>query len=264
MNQRATGGKTDIHGERCLIYMQIIRLAIFALMALGLYLSPHCLAQSSQAASAQAHDERVKTYLAVCNYHRSRLEYPEAIAAITAAIALSPNEAELYEQREQLYAATNVSDKALADANKAVALKPNFPEYIWRRGRLYYNSGQYAKSLADYSACIQLEPNDLEHHLARARVYKKLENYDLAINDYRLYINGKHAHRLQDGCNELGELYLKVGQPNKAIAIFTQLIASFPDLPQGYYGRAKAYDLIGKTQLAASDRNKAQEVEKSY
>jgi tetratricopeptide (TPR) repeat protein len=239
--------------------MQIIRFAIFALTALGFYLLPQCYAQSSK-----AHDEQVKRYVVLCDQHRRLLEYPEAIAAITAAIALSPNDAELYAQRERLYATTFVTDKALADANKAIALKPNFPDYIWHRGRLYYESGQYAKSLADFNASLRLEPKNGDHYFERARVYKKLEKYDLAINDYRTFLNFKHGHRSQDAANELGELYLKVGKPNEAIATFTQLISMFPDLPQGYYGRAKAYDMIGKTQSAASDRNEAQKIEKSY
>jgi tetratricopeptide (TPR) repeat protein len=244
--------------------MQIIRFAIFALTALGFCQALPGAAQGSKAIPPQAQAAEVKRYTLIYQFHRSRLEYPEAIAAISSAIALSPNDADLYAMREELYASTFVIDKALADANKAIALQPNYCAYIRRRGRLFYMNGDYAKSLADFTACIQLEPYDSEQRLARARVYRKLEKYDLAIADYRIYNNFKKVHRLQDGCNELGELYLKTGKSKEAIATFTQLIAAFPDLPQGYYGRAKAYEAIGETQKASSDRKKAQEAEKSF
>lgn len=220
--------------------------------------------QSGTDSSQPPRSPAVTKYVNASHYYRSIVESEKAIAAMTKAIALAPTDAGLYAEREELYANTFVMDKAFADANKAIQLDPKQGLFFRRRERLYYLTGQWNKAVADLIIAIKLSPTDPEPHFDCARAYKKLAKYDKSIEQYRTYMSFKNAKHVKDSGNELGELYLKVGKPQDAIDTFTRYIAIFPDLPQGYYGRAKAYDAIGKTQLAITDRNRAREAEKEF
>jgi tetratricopeptide (TPR) repeat protein len=115
------------------------------------------------------------------NFHHSRLlsqraqlyalafRYDEAIADMDAAIALDPENPELYVLRGNIIILIYEWDRALADYNTAIELDPNYADAYFYRGILYYTRADYAPALADFQHYLELAPDGI--HAADATTY---------------------------------------------------------------------------------------------
>jgi tetratricopeptide (TPR) repeat protein len=100
--------------------------------------------------------------------------YDDAIADLTVAIALEPENPELYTLRGQMYLYLYEWDSVLADYNAALALAPEYADTYYYRGILYYSilqTGQELRpeALADFQHYLELAPAGI--HAAEAARY---------------------------------------------------------------------------------------------
>ena len=86
--------------------------------------------------------------------------YKEAIEQYTAAIALAPENAEVYIYRGHAYYYTGDFAAAFADFNTAIALAPEDAWFYSNRGLAYRYIGDFAAALADFNKAIALAPED--------------------------------------------------------------------------------------------------------
>jgi tetratricopeptide (TPR) repeat protein len=101
-------------------------------------------------------------------------------------------------------------DLAIADLTRAIELDPQNARTYHTRGRVYFNMGAYDRAIADYTKAIELRPNAPSHLLVgqyriRGIAYQKTHNVDLAIADFRraLVIDPDHQ-RTKDRLRSLG------------------------------------------------------------
>ena len=73
----------------------------------------------------------------------------EAIDYLKKAIAVSPNDAQLYDVLGLVYENTKEIDKAIESIQKALEINPEYADALSHLGRLYYNSGIEARGEAD-------------------------------------------------------------------------------------------------------------------
>jgi len=154
-------------------------------------------------------------------------QLPNALADFDQAIRLDPKSARAYCDRADLeHDLFNRPDKALADYDEAIRLAPNFQRAYYNRGTLFIGRHNYDGAVADLTRAIQLAPSDLSAYSARAEAYLKKGDRTRAISDATVTIKLKPVeNRLIRGVH----LCL----------------------------RAKAYEIIGQSELALRDFRQA-------
>jgi hypothetical protein len=106
---------------------------------------------------------------------------------------------------------------AISDYSKALALDPDDAELYFIRGRTYGNAGQDAQALADYDAALRLAPDDAETYYRRGHLHEDARHeHDRAIADYdasiRLDPNNPAAHEMR------AVAYANMGRDKEATA----------------------------------------------
>lgn len=101
-------------------------------------------------------------------------EFDDAIADLSLALDLTPDNPELYVLRGQMYLALYEWDSALADYNRALELSPEYADSYFYRGVLYYSILQTGVELrreaqADFQRYLKIVPNG--EHAAQAAQY---------------------------------------------------------------------------------------------
>ncbi|MBP9091730.1 tetratricopeptide repeat protein [bacterium] len=109
---------------------------------------------------------------------------------------------------------------------KAIALNPRQPEAYYEDGIAQMELGHYKEALSACEQALCIESTYIPPYLTMGDIYAKLHQYSKAIDNYSIYISG------------------------------------YPDLPQTYLSRAKAYEALGKTALAKRDQSLARKAEK--
>ena len=87
--------------------------------------------------------------LNLVNVNISQGQSDEAIDYLQKAIAVSPDEPQLYDVLGLIYESIKDIDKAIESIKKAVEINPDYADALSHLGRLYYNSGIEARAEAD-------------------------------------------------------------------------------------------------------------------
>jgi predicted aspartyl protease/Tfp pilus assembly protein PilF len=129
-------------------------------------------------------------------------------------------------RRGEASAARHDFDHALADLSKAVDLRPNEPEYLFQRALIYRQSGQAALALADLDHVLTLNQDFLRAYMPRAEIRLHERNVDGAVAD--LDAVDRLAPKQADIRFELAERYEAVNRFSQAIAQYDLWIQNHP------------------------------------
>ncbi len=196
-------------------------------------------------------------------HHMQMLEPEKAIADYTAAIKLSPKSYRPYQLRSEAYRELMNYEKELEDMTRAIACYNVCPLYR-DRGYIQFRYGHFKEAVEDYTKALALTPNDHLAFRSRARVYLAMKDYKPAISDFEnalKTINSGSMRMEPDLMDNLGKLYIKTKQDQKAIDEYNLLVKKYPNMGRGFYGRAEVYKLQGKADLAKKDLDKAYELD---
>jgi len=109
-----------------------------------------------------------------------------------------------------------------------------------------------------YLKAIKEDPSFVEAYDNVGRIYRSMGNYDKAVEYYKksieLYPDGMMAHQ------NLAVVYSIQENINGAIAEYDELLRINPDGPEGYFGKANSYMMVGKFDMALENCNKAIEI----
>lgn len=150
------------------------------------------------------------------------------------------------------------------------------------RGGFYLSSGDYPAAIADFSAITAREPDNLLalFNLANARMmmYDYIESVDdktprvvgerpneIRKVDYSLVLEGYRRCLEIDpdfvfARFNIGNVYAKNGEIDKAIEAYTQVIRQDRELAEAYFNRGLLYIYIGQKAQASADLSKAGEL----
>lgn len=150
-----------------------------------------------------------------------------ALGACAEAARLDPKNGDAFYCRAQMYRDKKDWEKAIADADEAIRLKPDKGHFYGLRGVLYGDKEMWEKGLADLNKQIELLGSEATHYDydRRGDFYSELHKYEEAVKDY------------------------------------TEAIRLSPDYRYYYSDRARAYDSLGKKDLADVDNQKFNELE---
>ena len=138
-------------------------------------------------------------------------------------------------------------DRALADLTRASDLDPNNPEYIFLRGQVYAQKGDADKAAADYDRTIELKPDHVPALMSRAELRVRARNNGGARAD--LDAVDRIAAKQADVRYELGLAYENLNILPSAIAQFDLWIPTRdedPRLAQALNGRCRARAMLGR------------------
>jgi tetratricopeptide (TPR) repeat protein len=131
-----------------------------------------------------------------------------------------------FARRGEASAARRDFEHALADLSKAVELRPEEPEYLLQRALIYRQSGQAALALADLDHVLTLNRDFLRAYMPRAEIRLHERNVDGAVAD--LDVVDRLAPKQADLRFELAEWYEAVNRFSQAIAQYDLWIQNHP------------------------------------
>jgi tetratricopeptide (TPR) repeat protein/predicted aspartyl protease len=135
-----------------------------------------------------------------------------------------PTDAAEFSRRGNALAARHDLEHALADLTRACELAPQEPAYFYQRGLVYWSRRQPNLALADFDQALKLKPDDLEALMARAAL--RLAGHDAAAARPDLDAADRLAAKAADLRLTLGEYYARAGQLVPSIAQYDQWIAA--------------------------------------
>jgi tetratricopeptide (TPR) repeat protein len=170
-----------------------------------------------------------------------------------------PTDAAGFSRRGTAFAARRDFDHALADLTRACELDPNEPEYFYQRGLIRLHKSQPLLALDDFNEALKLKPDDVLSHVSRAEL--RLAGNDSAGADADLDAAEQVASKEADVRFLIGALYTRSGQFTAAIKQYDLWIPAHNDderKPDALSNRAWARALSGHDlDKAIADSNYA-------
>lgn len=125
-------------------------------------------------------DQKFKPNLVIAYQHRafaaaSQQKYQDAIADLTEALKVNPQNARTYEQRAAMEMNTKEYDKALADYSEAIKFHPDEISNYLYRGYIYELRGDKKNAMADTESALKLDSTNQEALDRKARLQITLE-----------------------------------------------------------------------------------------
>jgi tetratricopeptide (TPR) repeat protein len=135
-------------------------------------------------------------------------------------------DADALARRGEASAARHDFEHALADLSKAVELRPDEPEYLFQRALIYRQNGQGDLAAADLDRTLTLNQDFLRAYMPRAEIRLHEKNVEGAIAD--LDAVDRLAPKQADLRFALAERYEAVNRFARAIAQYDLWIQSHP------------------------------------
>jgi tetratricopeptide (TPR) repeat protein len=178
----------------------------------------------------------VEAYLARARLH---IDSPDdAIADVNRALELDAKSADGFALRADLYSRKNDSDHAIADANQAVALSPDDQRIRKTRINLLIKDHKDDLALKDHDYLVSQAPDNpslLNNRCwFRAQLGKDL---DAALADCDASLK---IRELPATLDSRGFVYLRLAQPDKAIADYDAALKERPNQASSLFGRGIA------------------------
>lgn len=193
----------------------------------------------------------------------------KAIKHLTHSLILDPFNSSAYVLRGRAHLELEERAQALKDANKALSLDKKSADAYELRARIRVEAGDFKGSYDDVTKALELEPNRKSHLVERYKLRAKVSMY---LNDDRKAVEDFSKAIAADSKASMGcyyhraNLYMKWGKYQEAIDDYTKAL-SLPmrvDSERIYAQRAKAYECIGRKDLAAKDRQTLRELSKQW
>jgi len=230
----------------------------------------------------------------------ARRDFGPALADLSTAIRLSPNEPEYYYQRADAYLASGQADLALTDYDHVLMLKQDFlPAYI-PRAEIKLAKQDTPGAIADLETVDRLAPKQADLRFMLAELYERMDRLPAAIEQFSLWIRNhpddsrmlaatagrclSSALQNQDlttalsDCNAAvhradkkdenysslfvsrGLVRLRQGDNDKAIADFNDALKIMPKNARALYARAVAESRKNKKKESESDLEAARQM----
>jgi len=192
-----------------------------------------------------------------------RGDYTGAIAEFTALLERDPTSAYALESRAVAYDRAGMPQKALADHSQAIALEPKLASAYGNRCLTYVKLNQLDAALADCNLALKLDSRQAGFYLNRAEVHRNRGDYQSAIEDYNRVAEADPARRLTAQLFS-ATLYSEQGKYDRAVSLFSEVIAAAPNTTIAYLRRGEAYYRQSLYEQALGDYEQVLRVKPDY
>jgi tetratricopeptide (TPR) repeat protein len=114
----------------------------------------------------------------------ARKDFPAAIADLTKAIELEPNDGGHYYDRAQAQLGARQPVLAMADLDQALKDSPDHVQGLMTRGELLIQRRELTRAQADFDAAIRLAPENHNLPLRAGAAYTRTGNFEQGIREY--------------------------------------------------------------------------------
>jgi tetratricopeptide (TPR) repeat protein len=192
------------------------------------------------------------THRALSAYYAGIKQYPEALNEVNTAIGLSPGDPKLYVGRGLCYVGLGKTALAECDFKKAVA-NPNCGHVVYKYLEdMYKTQGRIAEAIAICDLHIKREAND-ETYRDKATIMAL--NKDQAGARQALSQAIAMAPFNYRNYELRADSYLASGQAEQAVTDYSKALSLEPLFAaEIFQNRARAYEKLGKKDLAEKDR----------
>ena len=122
----------------------------------------------------------------------------------------------------------------LSLCNKALSLEPNLADGYWIRGRYYRNIGQLEKAIDDLVKAIEINPNNALAFRYLGTIYFVERDYIKALKNLKKAEKLERGNELTQLFSDIGQLYISIGEFQKAENYFKESIRLQPNFIEGY------------------------------
>ena len=170
-----------------------------------------------------------------------------------------PRDAAAFSRRGTAFTSRRDYEHAIADLTRACELEPNEPRYFYERGVARWGNRQSDLAMADFDQALKLKPDNVDALVARARLRLLGRENSAAITD--LEAAGRFAAEQADIRRQIGSLYERAGLFAEAVAQYDKWIAAHDQdvqMPEARNARCWARALWGQQlDKALADCNAA-------
>ena len=177
--------------------------------------------------------------LALVQFQQQR--HGDALASVTAALAINPEASESLALKGALLAATGRGEDALALFGRALALKPDLPDALYNRALLLTGMNRPEEALVDFDRLLALAPAQVEAWANRGVALQQLGKLAEAIAGYDRAI-GLMPNHMHAWLNRGTALQMQ-GRFAESLASFDKVLALAPRQASAWLGRGVA--LVG-------------------
>lgn len=234
--------------------------------------------------------DNVDSLLFRADAHLRLSELGAAKADAQRAATLSPNNPRTIFMRGYVAARLGENDQAFADYSEALRLDPRLTAALVNRAAILSTRGDHDAALKDAEAALKLDPDNVLAYYNRGYAHFAKHQYDEAIADYSEAVRRDHTlvwgyanrcltrtivgHDLADAladCDRAlalqpgnletretrGFIFLKRGQPERALEEYDAVLLADPNRPLALFGRGMARRATGHAALGLSDERAA-------
>lgn len=219
----------------------------------------------------------------------TRRDYEHALADLTQACKLAPQEPRYFYGRASIYLAMRKPELGAADLDAALLLKPDYPEALLLRADLHLSRTDATAAAADLDAVDKSLPNESEYRFSMAYSYERARQLPAAVRQLDLWIpahpqdaklpqarsarcwlktlQGQDLEAARADCNAAvsadskssvyllhrGFVNLRLGDYKKSVADFDTSLKGNPKAAWALYGRGIAKMRLSRTFEAQAD-----------
>lgn len=116
--------------------------------------------------------------------HADLNDYPNILLSLDAALAITPNDADLLSARALTLSRMKQYAKSLADADASIRIDPKGAFAYLVRANTHYSMKQYREAIEDDTQVLRREPDEISALTNRAYAYESLGLHALALADF--------------------------------------------------------------------------------
>ncbi|HHT9152403.1 MAG TPA: tetratricopeptide repeat protein [Candidatus Hypogeohydataceae bacterium YC40] len=190
------------------------------------------------------------TYEGLGRSYREIGEFDKAIEAFERGSLLkpptptSPAHAKLHNSTALTYDMMGNHEEAITEYDKAIKLDPTNDSFYNNKGFSYLLQGQVEAAISAFKKAIETNPNNKTAYGNLGYAYGLKGMYELALNQFKLAGDEASAY------NNLGYIYTKNGKLTEALESYNNALKLNPNIPNIYYNKGLAYELLGDTANA--------------
>jgi Flp pilus assembly protein TadD len=174
---------------------------------------------------------------------------PKAMAYLDRAIAMSPNDAKLYNMRGIAWSKMGESERAAADWRKATELAPKDNQLHVNIAADHLRLGNLDAAIASLRTALTIDPKDARAHSNLGTAHERQGDFDAAIEDYgrAIAIDRNYANAYSNR----SYAHFRKGDASRALDDADRAISLEVRLAMAHVNRGHALAALGRTDAAA-------------
>jgi tetratricopeptide (TPR) repeat protein len=205
-------------------------------------------------AAVERNSEDVTTRRALGHALRAAGQHQEAVEHFEKALDLDPGPRSLFEVGVAYVGASRLDDAERAYL-RVLAAMPNDPRTLHNLGNVASRRGDTNRAIDYYRAAIEADDHYILAYYQLANLLNAAGNQNAAYGAYLSVLerqprNANEGRAYNAAVLELAALSMAAGDAAQAESLLSQLVARYPEHPQGHYALAQALLTLGRDEEA--------------